>query len=83
MRRIEETNRGCAVRHDLVTIAGCHIGVISYQSGDRDLLIYDRDDPDRCAQTIRLGEEDSRALTCSMRRNLPPTARPTLAMSAG
>ena len=63
MTKIEETQLpGVGVRHDFVTKAGERIGMISHRTGRRDLLIYDRIDPDACQNVIRLEEEDSHIL---------------------
>jgi TrkA domain protein len=62
--KIEETRLpGVGVRHDFTTSAGDRIGVLAHRSGDRELLIYDRRDPDTCSRTVRLDEHDSRTLT--------------------
>ena len=63
MAHIEETKLpGVGVRHDFITNMGTRIGVIAHRAGHRELLIYDEDDPDQCQETVRLDEEDSRAL---------------------
>lgn len=63
MPRIEETQLpGVGLRHDFVTKAGDRIGVISHRTGRRELLIYDRHDPDACREAIRLEEEEGHAL---------------------
>jgi TrkA domain protein len=63
MPEIQETQLpGVGVRHDFVTKAGERIGMISHRSGRRDLLIYDRNDPDACEVVIRLEEQDIRIL---------------------
>ena len=49
---------GVGVRHEFVTKSGNRIGTITHRSGRRDLLICSAKDPDACAQTIRLDEED-------------------------
>ncbi len=36
--------------------------MISHRTGRRDLLIYDRDDPDTCAQTVTMNDEEADAL---------------------
>ena len=62
-RQIQETQLpGVGVRHDWVTKRGDHVGMISHRTGHRELLIYDADDPDACRETLRLEEEDVRAL---------------------
>lgn len=63
MTEIQETPLpGVGVRHNFVTQAGKTIGVISHRSGERELLVYKRDDPDACAITVRLNGEETRAL---------------------
>ncbi len=63
MAEIQETQLpGVGVRHDFVTRSGDRLGMISHRTGRRDLLIYDRADPDACQLVIRLEEEDSRIL---------------------
>lgn len=60
---IEETRLpGVGVRHDFRTRSGRRIGVITHRGGDRDLLIYDEDDPDACRATVRLEEADLHAM---------------------
>ncbi len=53
---------GVGVRHDFTTRAGERLGLIVHRSGPRDLLVYDRDDPDACSLVLRLEEDDSRTL---------------------
>ena len=63
MTRIQEVPLpGIGVRHEFTTRAGDHLGVITHRTGRRDLLVYDRKDPDACRETIRLDEDDSRTL---------------------
>lgn len=63
MTEIQETLLpGVGVRHDFVTKAGERIGMISHRTGRRDLLVYDRTDPDACQVVVRLEEQDSRIL---------------------
>lgn len=50
------------MRHDFVTASGRRVGVVSHRSGRRDLLLYDRDDPDACDETIALTTEEADAL---------------------
>ncbi|MFW2381580.1 MAG: cation:proton antiporter regulatory subunit [Acidimicrobiales bacterium] len=53
---------GVGVRHEFTTEAGDVIGVLVHHDGRRDLLMYDRVDPDSCASTTGLSSKDSRAL---------------------
>lgn len=64
MARIEQTRLpGIGVRYDFVTADGTRIGMVSYDAGGRELLIYARRDPDECRATVALAEEDARALS--------------------
>jgi len=63
MAQVDETPLpGVGARFDFTTSRGQRIGVISHKSGDRELLIYGRDDPDACAHTIRFDDDDLRVL---------------------
>jgi TrkA domain protein len=63
MAKIQETQLpGVGVRHEFQTEGGDHVGTITHRGGQRDLLIFDRRDPDACATVLRLEEEDSRVL---------------------
>jgi TrkA domain protein len=63
MTQIKETQLpGVGVRHDFATHDGDLLGVITHRTGRRDLLIYDRDDPDSCAEVLRLEEDESHRL---------------------
>ncbi len=35
------------VRHEFTTAEGERIGVLSHRNGRREIVVYDRDDPDR------------------------------------
>ncbi|GAB4513563.1 MAG: cation:proton antiporter regulatory subunit [Anaerolineae bacterium] len=63
MTAIKETNLpGVGVRHEFVTRSGDRLGVILHHSGRRDLLVYDRQDPDSCRSVLPLSEDDSHSL---------------------
>ena len=53
---------GVGLRHDFITYAGRRLGVVSYRTGRRDLLLYDPDDADTCQEVIRLTQEEADAL---------------------
>jgi len=53
---------GLGVRYDFVTSAGNRIGVVHHRTGRRDLLVYERGDPDTCRAVAALDEGDSRTL---------------------
>lgn len=63
MARIEETKLpGVGMRYDFSTRMGPRVGVIAHRSGDRELLVYSEEDPDRAALSLRLREDESHAL---------------------
>lgn len=53
---------GVGVRHDFVTSAGERIGVITHRTGRKELLVYDRRDPDACRDVVRLDDDDIHTL---------------------
>ncbi len=53
---------GIGIRYEFVTSSGIRIGVISHHSGDKELLVYDEDDPDSCTEVMRIDANDARAL---------------------
>lgn len=63
MAEVSETRLpGVGVRHDFRTTHGERLGVLVLRSGRRELLLYDRDDPDACRATIDLEPDDARTL---------------------
>lgn len=63
MRKVEETLLpGVGVRHDLETRDARRVGVIAHHSGRKELLIYEREDADACAEVIALEEEEGHAV---------------------
>lgn len=64
MPNVQETTLpGVGVRHEFATKGGDRLGVLSHRTGNRDLLLYSRNDPDACAKVVRLEEDDARTLT--------------------
>ena len=53
---------GVGLRHDFTTRAGRQLGVITHRTGRRDLLIYDREDPDACKEVVELTDDEAEAL---------------------
>jgi TrkA domain protein len=53
---------GVGVRHEFTTGSGSRLGVIAYRDGRREVLVYDRDDPDVCLTAMRLSADDARTL---------------------
>jgi TrkA domain protein len=46
----------------MTTGRGRQIGIISHRTGRRDLVVYDRDDPDSCVATVALTAEEANAI---------------------
>ena len=60
---IEETRLpGVGLKHDLSVRGGRRIGVVSQLNGDRELVLYDKYDPDACAAVLHLTSEEAGAL---------------------
>jgi len=53
---------GVGVRHDFVTGEGRQIGVVSHHSGRRDLVVYDREDPDSAREMLSLTADEADVL---------------------
>lgn len=53
---------GIGVRHDVLTEGGRRISVISHRSGERDLALFDADDPDASSDSIALTDDEAAAL---------------------
>ena len=63
MPRVSETALpGVGVRHEFTTASGERVGVISHRGGRREILVYDRDDPDACRTVLHLSVDDTRTL---------------------
>lgn len=61
--RIEKTELpGIGVRHDVLTAGGRRISVVSHRDGERDLALYDVDDPDSCRDSIVMTDDEAAAL---------------------
>lgn len=53
---------GVGIRHEFTTASGEHLGVISHRGGRREIVIYDRNDPDACSSVLHLDSDDTRTL---------------------
>lgn len=64
MKEIQETQLpGVGIRHDFVTEGDDRVGVILHHSGQRDLLIYDHEDPDTCRVAVRLQKDEAHIMS--------------------
>jgi len=53
---------GIGLRHVFGTARGRRVGVVSHRGGRRDLVVYDREDPDTARETVVLTQEEANAL---------------------
>jgi TrkA domain protein len=53
---------GVGVRYEFVTGRGRRLGILVHRDGQRELLVYDKDDEDSCRDVIELGHEESAGL---------------------
>jgi TrkA domain protein len=58
----ETTLPGVGLRHDFTTRSGRQLGVVSHRTGHRDLIVYNRRDPDAAQEVVRLTAEESDTL---------------------
>lgn len=63
MSDLEETPLpGVGVRYSFATEGGQRLGIIVHRDGHRELLVYDRRDPDSCSAALTLDDDDARTL---------------------
>lgn len=63
MTEVRETRLpGVGVKHDFTTDDGRDVGVLVHRDGRRDIVVYDRDDPDRCSMQVMMTAQDARTL---------------------
>jgi TrkA domain protein len=53
---------GIGTRHDVLTDSGRRIGIVSHRSGERDLALFDIDDPDAASDSVALTDDEAAAL---------------------
>jgi TrkA domain protein len=53
---------GVGVRHEFTTSGGERVAVLSHRSGRREIVVYDRRDPDAATTVLHLDADDTRAL---------------------
>ena len=53
---------GIGVRTDVITASGRRVSVVSQRSGERDLALFDVDDPDAATDTIPLTDDEAAAV---------------------
>jgi TrkA domain protein len=63
MAEVQETKLpGVGVRHEFDTDSGDRVGVIVHRDGRREIVIYDRNDPDACSTMVDLSASDTRTM---------------------
>ena len=55
----ETTLPGVGVRHDFVTSDGSDVSVLVHHDGRREIMVWDRDDPDECHTVLSLSSADA------------------------
>ncbi len=53
---------GVGEREEFMTSGGDCIGVVRHRGGDRELIVFSRDDPDACRLALRLRGDEARRL---------------------
>ena len=53
---------GIGVRYEFELLDGSRVGVVHHRSGTREIVMFERGDPDTSHDLLRLGPEDSRTL---------------------
>lgn len=53
---------GIGVQYDLVTREQRHLSVVAHRDGSRTVAVYQADDPDSCAQSLRLTGAEAASL---------------------
>jgi len=59
---IETSLPGVGLRHEMLCDSGERVGVITRHSGRRDLLVFDRADPDAVSESVSMSPDESREL---------------------
>ena len=63
MAHVQETPLpGVGIRYEFTTDQGLRLGVIVHRTGRREILTYDREDPDECRSLVRLSTDDAHTL---------------------
>lgn len=64
MPEVTETQLpGVGVRHEFSAASGDRVAVLSHRGGRREILVYDRDDPDKCSTVIHLSRDETATLS--------------------
>lgn len=53
---------GIGTRHDVLTESGRRIGVVTHRNGQRELGVFELNDPDACRESVQLTDDEAGAL---------------------
>jgi TrkA domain protein len=53
---------GIGTRHDVLTDSGRRVGIVAHRTGERDLALFDIDDPDAASDSVALTDDEAAAL---------------------
>ena len=53
---------GIGLRHEFVTERGRRVGIVSHRTGRREVVVYDREDPDTAAVTLTLTADEANGM---------------------
>jgi TrkA domain protein len=53
---------GIGTRHDVLTDSGRRVGIVTHRTGERQLALFDIDDPDAASDTVALTDDEADAL---------------------
>jgi TrkA domain protein len=53
---------GIGTRHDVLTESGRRVGIVAHRTGERDLALFDIDDPDAASDSVALTDDEAAAL---------------------
>jgi len=74
---------GVGVRYELSTTTGTRLGVVAHRHGRRDLLVYDRADPDAARELVALTAAESAALAVMLGGSFPVDGPGSAGRAAG
>ena len=66
---------GIGYRHEFTAADGETVGVVRHRDGDRELIVFSRDDPDACRLSLRLSGQDARVLATLLGEERPDNSR--------
>ncbi len=65
---------GIGYRHEFRAADGETVGVVRHRDGDRELIVFSREDPDACRLSLRLSGHDARVLATLLGEDRPDSS---------